>query len=141
MQGTHFTRKQPHHTSLRWLVIVALVVLVIVAMAAIFFAGQFFASQSSSETADDTATQRIIGKVENLYMLPSGEPTVAKVQNKEKLGNQAFFSQAQNGDYVLVYTEAKLALLYREDIDKLINVGPIALGDAFQDGATEQPAG
>lgn len=140
MNSGRMIQKQPHHTSLRWLLIVAAIVFVIVAMAAIFFAGQFFASQPNSETADAAATQRIIGKVENLYMVPSGEPTVAKVQNKEKLGNQAFFSQAQDGDYMLVYAEAKLALLYREEINKLINVGPITLGDALQENAATQPA-
>lgn len=135
--ASYMMKKHPHHISLRWVIIVVSVVFAVIIVAAIFFATQFFALQSSSETANDSTTQRIIAKVENLYMLPDGEPTVAKVQSKEKLGNQAFFSQAQNGDYVLVYTEAKLALLYREDINKLVNVGPIALGEALQSAAAE----
>jgi len=125
--------KQPHHTSLRWLVIIALVVFVIVAMAAIFFAGQFFATQSSnSKTADDATKERILSKVENLYMLPEGTPTIALVQNKAQLSGQAFYDKVENGDYLVIYDQAKLALIYREAVNKLVNVAPIALGDPLQ---------
>jgi len=140
MNSGHVMRKQPHHTSLRWLVIIALVVFVIVAMAAIFFVGQFFATQSNSKTADDATRERIISKVENLYMLPEGTPTIALVQNKDQLSGQTFYDKVENGDYLVIYDQAKLALVYREAINKLVNVAPIALGDPFQDKDSQQPA-
>ena len=133
-------RKQPHHTSLRWLVIVAIIVLVVVAMAAIFFAGQFFATQSNSKTADDATRERILSKVENLYMLPEGTPTVALVQNKDQLSGQTFYDKVENGDYLVIYDQAKLALVYRETANKLVNVAPIALGDPFQNKDSQQSA-
>jgi len=132
-------RKQPHHTSLRWLVVVAAVIFVIMAIAVIFFAGQFFASQSNSDTPDDATRDRILGKVESLYMLPEGTPTVALVQNKSQLDGQAFYSNVENGDYLVIYDQAKLALVYREAVNKLVNVAPIALGDPLQSGASQQP--
>jgi hypothetical protein len=113
------------------------VVLVIVAIAAIFFATQFFASQSTPKTADDATKQRILSKVENLYMLPEGTPTVAQVQNKDQLSGQAFYEKVENGDYLVVYDQAKLALIYREAADKLVNVAPIALGDPFENDASK----
>jgi hypothetical protein len=64
--------------------------------------------------------------VSKLYYLPKDEkPTVAQIEDKSKLEGQSFFTGAQNGDYLLVYTNAKIALLYREHDNKLVNVGPV----------------
>lgn len=74
-----------------------------------------------------TRIQQEVGKI---YMLPTGEePTVARIEDKTKLGNQQFFSDAKNGDYLLLYKKKKLALIYREETKKLVNVGPINLSD------------
>jgi hypothetical protein len=73
-----------------------------------------------------TADQIIIKKVSALYELPTDEkPTVVQVENKAELSNQPFYGKAQKGDYVLVYAKNKLALIYRQQADKLINVGPV----------------
>jgi hypothetical protein len=78
------------------------------------------------QAAAKATTSKILNKVGELYELPTGEePTVAQVQDKAKLRDQPFFEKAQNGDYILVYTKNKLAIIYREKINKLINVGPI----------------
>lgn len=90
---------------------------------------QFFALKPDPGGLDKEITERVISSVGKLYVLPEGEPTVAKVEDKDKLNGQSFFSQAKNGDFVLIYTEAKLALLYREGLDKLVNVGPIAIDE------------
>lgn len=130
-------KRQPQQVSLRWLVIITSIVFIIVAVAAGFFAMQFFALKSSPEVADDEVSKRIISKVESIYMLPEGQPTVAKVQDKEKLNGQVFFEKAEDGDYLVIYSDAKLALLYREDTDKLVNVGPISVSDAIQGAASD----
>lgn len=58
--------------------------------------------------------------------LPSDEtPTLATVADKEKLQDQQFFSAAENGDKVLIYSVAKKAILYRPSIDRIIEVAPI----------------
>jgi hypothetical protein len=63
-----------------------------------------------------------------IYALPTDEePTVAEIQDRTQLADQAFFAKAQNGDYILVYRQNKLALLYRQKDKKLINVGPVTL--------------
>ena len=94
------------------------------------------ASKDPKTEAKETST-RIIDKVANLYMVPtSEEPTVAQIQDKSKLGNQEFFKNARNGDYLLIYQKEKVALIYREEAGKLVNVGPVNIGDNAAGGQT-----
>lgn len=78
-------------------------------------------------TAEES--KRIVGDVGKLITLPTGEePTIATVTDKEKLKDQAFFAKAENGDRVLIYTQARRAILYRPSINKVIDVAPINIG-------------
>lgn len=84
--------------------------------------------QVSKDNSDDSKeiSAKIIQKVAALYMIPTNEePTVARIQDKNKLENQDFFKNASNGDYLLVYQKNKVALVYREQNNKLVNVGPV----------------
>lgn len=77
---------------------------------------------------NDTAgnTDAIIQRVAALYLVPTNEtPTIAQVKDERKLQEQPFFAGAQDGDYILVYSKNKLALIYRKEVNKLVNVGPI----------------
>jgi hypothetical protein len=87
-------------------------------------------------------SQRIIAEVSDMYIVPTNEePTVAQVQDKAKLKDQPFFKDTRNGDYILVYTDARLALVYRESAKKLVTVGPIATENPKQQSDTADPAG
>lgn len=73
-------------------------------------------------------TNSIVDAVAKHMELPTDEtPTLATVQDKDKLKDQPFFTNAQNGDRILIYTKAKKAIIYREKADIIINVGPILL--------------
>ena len=73
----------------------------------------------------DTST-RIVQEVSKIYAVPPNEqPSVALVEDKAKLRQQPFFGSVENGDYILVYTDSKLAIVYREKDNKLMKVGPI----------------
>ena len=74
-----------------------------------------------------TKSEEIIAKVSRVYLLPNTEvPTVARIENKDKINaSREFYKNAKNGDYLLVYRKEKLALIYRENINKLINVSPV----------------
>lgn len=115
-------------------------VIVVLLAAVIFLAWQYQkVSKSPSEESKKTSS-RIIDKVSKIYLLPAGEePTVAVIQDKSKLGNQEFFKNAKNGDYLLIYKEEKVALVYREEANRLVNVGPVNL-DA-QEGQNGETAG
>ncbi len=69
--------------------------------------------------------QQTINKVSRLIVLPDETPTIATVTDINKLHGQSFFLHAKNGDKVLLFQQAKEAILYDPDIDKLVNVGPI----------------
>lgn len=90
----------------------------------------FMRLQQNDTKPSDTkaASERIIKKVGALYLVPLEEtPTVAKIKDKTSLhGNDEFYKDAENGDYVLLYQQAQTALLYRESIDKLVKVSPIS---------------
>lgn len=132
--------KRPHT---KIIIIAAASVFVVLAIAAGFFAWQFFSLKTNPNKENDETVAKVTSEVGNLFILPQEKPTVAQVQDKEKLKGQTFFDKAENGDYILIYSEAKLALLYRQKDHKLVNVGPITLGDqdAQQSGAPKVPAG
>lgn len=73
--------------------------------------------------------QQVTEAVGKLIILPDGEvPTLATVTDVEKLRqDQAFFSNAENGDKVLVYVQAKKAILYRPRINKVVEVSPVSV--------------
>lgn len=120
------------------LIVVGVVVIALLAAAAGFFFYQYMNLKQNPNAVSQETTKRIVQKVSQLYALPKDEePTIAEVKDKDKLKEQAFFKDASNGDYILIYTKTKIALLYREKENKLMNVGPIAISDQdAQNGAT-----
>ncbi|HSX45742.1 MAG TPA: hypothetical protein VLG27_01910 [Candidatus Saccharimonadia bacterium] len=75
---------------------------------------------------DDT-----VAKVSKLFLVPQGEqPTLAVINDASKYKNVAFFKNAQNGDRLLVYAQAREAILYRPSINKIIAVAPLNPGTA-----------
>lgn len=73
--------------------------------------------------------KEILAKVGKLIDLPQDEePTVATVQDAEAIKNQPFFSKAQNGYRVILYTNARMAILFDEKNNKIINIGAINVG-------------
>ncbi len=73
--------------------------------------------------------QEAVSRVGKLIILPTDEsPTYGTVSDTTKLKNQVFFKRAANGDEVLIYQKAKLTVLYRKSINKIVNIGPIIVG-------------
>ncbi|MGH7157711.1 MAG: hypothetical protein ACREGD_01340 [Candidatus Saccharimonadales bacterium] len=106
------------------------------AVIALFFFKQYQKVKDNPSAAAKATSQRIVERVGQLYFLPPDEePTVALIEDKSKLANQSFFIGVENGDYLLVYTKAKIALIYREEVNRLVNVGPVNTDQS------QQPAG
>lgn len=84
--------------------------------------------KASATTNTDIAA--LVAEVGQLMILPEGEqPTIATVNEVDKLQGQPFFANARNGDKVLVYAAAKKAVLYRPSEKKIVEVAPINLND------------
>jgi hypothetical protein len=110
------------------IIIACTIIAVVIAIATAIVVWQIKRS-NSGESKDSTAvSSKIITKVGTHYVLPTNEtPTVAQIQNKDSLEkDQEFYQGAENGDYLLIYTKAKIAILYRESLDKLVRVSPVA---------------
>lgn len=69
--------------------------------------------------------QALIAKVGSLIVLPDEEPSIATVVDKTKLADQPFFEKSENGDKLLIFTQARKAILYRVSANKIINVAVI----------------
>lgn len=105
------------------------VVVFILAACSVYFYRQYsFLKKTPADKVQDETAQ-IIEKVGKLIVLPAGTPTIATVTDVEKLRDQAFFDNAQNGYKVLIFTEAKKAILYDPVSNKIVEVAPINIGN------------
>ena len=72
----------------------------------------------------------LVTKIKTLIDLPANEtPTVATVSDVTKLANQPFFKNAQNGDRILIYTDAKKIVLYRPSTNKVVDVSALTINN------------
>lgn len=113
-----------------------LVILALVAVgAAIYFGAQYVNAQreltrlqTDPRGVANEEAARLVAKVGKLIDLPAEQPTVAVVTDASRLKDQPFFAKAENGDRVLIYTEAKKAILYRPSTNKVLDVAPVNIG-------------
>ena len=96
------------------------------------FTSFYFYNKSKVPTAEDldktaqAEVSKLVEKVGKLIVLPEGEtPTVATVTDLAALKDQPFFAQAKLGDKVLIYSNAKKAILYSVLLEKIIEVSPL----------------
>lgn len=112
--------------------IVSILLFVVALSLAIYFYNQYRSTQKLLKDPTLVAQEEIktvIKEVGKLIELPKNEqPTLATVSDKTKLESQSFFKNAENGDKVLLYTNAKKAILYRPSINKIIEVSSINIG-------------
>jgi len=105
-----------------------------VAVVAVIFAGWMFMQNQQLQKKDTANTsakteisnEEVAKKVAAVYDAPKETPSVAKVADRSKLPNEPFFQNAKQGDYVLIYPSAKIALIYRMSENKVVNIGPIS---------------
>lgn len=108
-------------------------VLLVVTVVALCLAGYFFNQvrilKQDPQVLAQQEVSELTAKVGKLVVLPEGEtPTVATVSDPEALKDQAFFAKAVKGDKVLIYAQAKKAILYSVELNKVIDVAPLNIG-------------
>lgn len=110
----------------RRLVLVGVIAGFVIAAA---LAGWLWWRHRQPAAAGKTGMQTAVARVGKLMFLPTGEtPTYGTVSDATKLTNQTFFAHAQNGDQILIYEKARLTILYRPSVNKIVNVGPLIVG-------------
>ncbi|KKS95559.1 MAG: hypothetical protein UV73_C0016G0005 [Candidatus Gottesmanbacteria bacterium GW2011_GWA2_43_14] len=109
--------------------LLVLVVALIGTGGSLYYRSQFKKTQDILKQASinpSDSAQTIIDKVGKLIKLPQGEiPTIATISDLSKLKDQAFFARAKVGDKVLLYAEAKKAVLYDPVDNVIVEVGPL----------------
>ena len=126
--------ESPKKTGVVKRIILALIIFLVVAASAetsYYFYQKYQTSQKllNDPTAAQAAEVKFVtGEVGKLMDLPTGEiPSIATVLDKTQVTGQAFFAKAENGDKVLVYSKAGIAILYRPSTNHIINVAPVNL--------------
>lgn len=115
-------------------IIVVVILLILAALPSYYFYNQYQSVQKllqSPKASANAEVKQLIAEVGKLMVLPvSEQPTIATVSDVTKLADQPFFANAKNGDKVLIYTQSKKAILYRESINKIIEVAPVNIGSS-----------
>jgi len=103
------------------------IVVVIIWTAAFFELGRDTVYWDNPSLQGQEQAAEILHRVGQIIQLPTGEtPTMAAINNAAVAKqNQPFLANAENGDVLIVYSNAGEALLYRPSTDKLIAVGPV----------------
>jgi hypothetical protein len=67
----------------------------------------------------------LVSRISKLMILPNEEPQLATVWEQEKLKDQQFFSNAKNGDKILIFVKAQKAVLFRPTNNIIVEVAPL----------------
>ncbi|MBI4225660.1 hypothetical protein HY612_00945 [Candidatus Roizmanbacteria bacterium] len=77
-------------------------------------------------------------EVSNLTKLPTDEqPTIVRIKDAEKAKEQSFFKKAKDGDIILLYKKAKLAVLYDPIKKEIIESGPLIEASSSAEGTSD----
>lgn len=110
--------------------VLTLLVLIIPALFLTFKYNPLLASKVlgwETKTNLTSELEKYLPKIQKLMTLPEETPQFATVSDVEKIRNQPFFNNAQNGDVVLVYQQSRKTILYRPSENKIIEVGTLNL--------------
>ncbi len=121
------------------------VIVPVIAVVALILAGSFYMQLKKLKQTPQAQAQveaaELTAKVGRLIVLPAGEtPTIATVSDPAALKDQAFFANAQKGDKVLIYAQAKKAILYSPTLNKIIDVAPLNIGANATTNSVTPPA-
>ncbi len=112
--------------------LIAVLALVVLAAggASYYFYNQIQTLKKNPSKVSEQEVATIVAQVGKIMILPQGEqPTLATVADPALLKNQAFFAQAKVGYKVLIYTNARKAILYDPTENKIVEVAPINIGN------------
>ena len=121
--------KKKSYSTLRLAVGVIAIVLVLVSIGfGIYYYAQYQALKKNPSASTEQANKTLLTKLSKIMELPTDEePQIASITDKSKLGEDPFFVNAKNDDYLIVYSKARKIIIYRESENKIINQGPFSI--------------
>ena len=98
--------------------------------AAFYYHKQFEGAKKNPQKIVQDEVVTVVAQVKELMVLPEDEqPTLATVSDPTKLQDQPFFAKAKVGDKLLLYANARKAILYDPIANKIVEVAPINIGN------------
>ena len=112
--------------------VISLAVVAVIAIAgAAYFYRQYSFLKTNPQAASEEEVQGLIKEIGEFMQLPNDEtPSLATILDKEKIKDQPFFKNAENGDKLLAYTKDMKAILYRPSAKKIIEVAPLNINQS-----------
>lgn len=103
----------------------AILGILVVVLIFVFYRPKISFENRNGEMSEAKVLAKRVGE---LMFLPVDElPTIATVSDPEALKNQSFFVDAKKGDKVLIYSNARKAILYDPIANKIITIAPVNL--------------
>lgn len=108
---------------------------------AYYFYSEAASLKINSQKTSLSESRALVAQIGRLIALPENEePTIAIVSDPELLKSQPFFANSKKGDRLLIYPNAKKAILYDPEVDKIIEVAPVVIGAAAPAAQTSPSA-
>lgn len=125
-------KKLSRKKTVGFLLIIVLILLTIVLGIFLYmkYQGGSFSSSNSGQVSSVKENEDLLKKIGKLIILPNGNPDIATVADVNQLSNQTIFRNAKNGDKILIYKDAKRAIVYRPSENIIVEVGSIILDSA-----------
>lgn len=106
----------------------SVLLLVLVGCSAIVFLS--LNSRVGQPNPQEEDAEQLVARVSKLMLLPTNEtPTVATIVDASKLTNNLDFADAKNGDRLLIYSDARKAILYDPVKNQIVRIITITIGD------------
>jgi hypothetical protein len=106
-------------------IVIGLLVFLVLLSASGFVGYYLYDKKQESGISNTSEKAKIIERVAQLALVPTGEePVFATVTDPKQLNGQVFFERAQVGDNVLIYRSIERAILYRPSLDRVVEIAP-----------------
>lgn len=131
-------KKLPIKLAIRLIPFLAVFIIGVVAAVSVVKSKPEILGLSKGQVQIQAEADALVAEVKKLIDLPKDEkPTVATVTDIDKVKDQPFFKNAKNGDKVIIYTNAKKAILYRQTEKRIIEVGALNINQQTQVAGTQ----
>lgn len=131
-QSDKKTTKEKSNSNTKIIFLLGLLTALFAATSLFFFFETTNMSSSSIEVSDAQLAERnqeesgrVLGQLEAILEFEEENPTVARIDDAMVLreSNPEFYAKAETGDFLVLFPSR--AVVYREEINKIINFAPI----------------